>query len=310
MSAALRRVALVTCAELPGADPDTRRLIEPLRAGGIEAIPCVWDDARIDWTTFDLAIVRSCWDYAGRREEFLRWAERVPRLANPAEVLQWNTDKRYLAELARAGIGVVPTDWVGPGDSWKIPEDSGELSYVIKPAVSLCALDTGRYDLADRHERQLARAHMVRLQDAGRVAMVQPYLSQVESNGESSLVFIAGRFSHAMRKGPALDGPDRGEDRRFAPGGGVDLSRRDPTEAELGVAQRTLELVPGGRDQLLYARVDLVPSNDGVPLVMEVELTEPNLFLDAAPHALPWFVSAIVGLVETPLHSWRGVGVR
>lgn len=292
MSAEQMRVALVTCAELPEADPDTRKLIAPLHALGIEAVPCVWDDPGIDWTTFDLAVVRSCWDYAGRREEFLSWAEQVPRLANPAEVLRWNTDKRYLAGLSRSGINVIPTQWVEPNHAWEVA-GAGLSSCVVKPAVSLCALDTGRYDLADQDQRQLAREHVRRLQDAGRVAMVQPYLSQVETAGESSLVFIAGRFSHAMRKGPALDGPDRGVDRRFAPGGGVDVRLRHPSDAELNLAERVLDLVPGGRDQLLYARVDLVPSEDGTPLLMELELTEPNLFLDAVPYALGRVAGAI-----------------
>jgi hypothetical protein len=174
------------------------------------ALPVAWDDPDVDWTAFDLAIVRSTWDYASRRAEFLSWAARVPRLENRCLLLEWNTDKRYLTELDAHGVAVIPTTWVRPDDDWQPPAPAGELEFcVIKPAVSLCALDTGRYDLADTHERALAVDHVRRLQAAGCTAMVQPYLTRIESAGETSLVFFAGRFSHAVRKGAVLDGPAR-----------------------------------------------------------------------------------------------------
>ncbi len=216
----LPRVAFATCRELPQLDADTRRLIAPLAARGILATPAVWDDPDVDWARFDLVVVRSCWDYARRRREFLGWAARVPRLANPAPVLAWNTHKCYLGDLAARGIAVVPTEWLRPGQGWSLPERG---AWVIKPGVSLASLDTGRYQLEDPGERRLAAEHVRRLHAAGRVVMMQPYLRAVDDEGETALVYLNGVFSHAMRKAAVLTGPDIGVDRRFQPVGGLTL---------------------------------------------------------------------------------------
>ncbi|MEV6816262.1 hypothetical protein AB0M52_29665, partial [Micromonospora sp. NPDC051296] len=168
------RVALITCTELADLDPDDRLVLAPLAARGVIAESAVWDDPAVDWAGYDLAVLRSPWDYMSRRDEFVAWAARVPRLVNPADVVRWNTDKRYLDELSGAGVPTVPTGWVLPGEPWQPPADRGE--YVIKPAVSAGSQDTGRYDLADPLHRELALAHVHRLGAAGRVTMVQPYL--------------------------------------------------------------------------------------------------------------------------------------
>ena len=115
------QIALVTCATLPQLDPDDRLLLEPLRALGIETVAAVWDDPAVDWATFDLAVVRSTWDYPARRSEFLDWTRTVPRLANPADVIAWNTDKRYLGELSAQGVSVVPTDWLDAQSKSELP---------------------------------------------------------------------------------------------------------------------------------------------------------------------------------------------
>jgi hypothetical protein len=117
------RVALVTCAQVPELDADSRRLLGPLAARGVASEPVVWDDPTVDWAGFDLAVVRSCWDYVPRRSEFLAWARSVPRLANPPEVLAWNTDKRYLQDPADAGVPVVPKASAKCGVGWIVSED-------------------------------------------------------------------------------------------------------------------------------------------------------------------------------------------
>jgi hypothetical protein len=282
------RVALVTCSQLRGLDEDTQRVIGPLAARGVWAFPAVWDDPTVDWARVDLAVVRSCWDYPARRTEFLAWANRIQRLANPSDVLAWNTDKRYLLDLATA-VPIVPTTWVEPHHTWTPPRE-GE--WVVKPSVSLASLDTGRYRLTDFLERELAVAHIRRLQLEGRTVMVQPYFHGVDDEGETSLVFIGGEFSHAMRKAAVLDGPDGGLDRRFLPFDGPGLRRQDPTPTELAVAQRALAAVPGGPERLLYARVDLVPGADGRPVLMELELTEPQLYFSHVVGAAERFATA------------------
>jgi glutathione synthase/RimK-type ligase-like ATP-grasp enzyme len=277
----------VTCAELPGLDPDDRLLLEPLAELGVGADAVVWDDAGVDWGAYDLVVLRSTWDYARRRDEFVAWARTVPRLANPADVVAWNTDKRYLSDLVSAGLPAVPTDWIAPADAWALPT-RGE--WVIKPAVSAGSLDTGRYDTADPSHRELAAGHVARLQAADRLVMVQPYLPSVDTYGETSLLFFGGVYSHAIRKGPMLNGPDVALDGLYKE---EDIEARPPTETELGVGARALAAVPGGAARLLYARVDLIPGRDGEPLVVELELTEPSLFLATSAEAPALFARAI-----------------
>jgi hypothetical protein len=293
------RVALVTCAELSDLDSDDRLLLAPLAHRGVPARPVVWDDPEVDWSAYDLAVLRSPWDYALRRDEFVAWAQTVPRLANPADVVRWNTDKRYLDELSSAGVPTVPTGWVAPGEPWRFPADHGE--YVIKPAVSAGSQDTGRYDLADPEHRELATAHVRRLGEAGRLTMVQPYLSAVDTVGETALLFLAGPdgpvFSHAIRKGPMLSGPDLGVDGLYKP---EEITARTPTFEQLAVAEKVLGAVSGGPERLLYARVDLIPGPDGGPLLVELELTEPSLFLGYADGAANRLADAIAARVRRP----------
>lgn len=279
------RVALVTCAEIPDLEADDRLLLEPLARLGIEGVPAVWDDPAVDWGGYDLVVLRSPWDYAARRDEFVAWAGRVPRLANPAGVVAWNTDKGYLRELAAAGVPVVPTSWYAPGGPGWEPDDGGEV--VVKPAISAGSVDTGRYDLADPQQRLLATAHADRLLAAGRTVMVQPYLAAVDSYGETALLHFGGEYSHAIRKGPMLDGPDLGTPGLYKL---EDISPRVPTEAERAVARRVLAAAP---PDLLYARVDLIAGPDGGPLLVELELTEPSVFLAHDETAAQRFAAAI-----------------
>ncbi|MGC5052067.1 ATP-grasp domain-containing protein [Micromonospora sp. DT48] len=286
------RVALITCTELADLDDDDRLVLAPLAARGITVDAVVWDDPSVDWARYDLSVLRSPWDYSSRRDEFVAWAARVPRLANPADVVRWNTDKRYLDRLAAAGVPTVPTGWVLPGEPWQPPADHGE--YVIKPAVSAGSQDTGRYDLADPEHRDLAVAHVRRLGAADRVAMVQPYLREVDTAGETALLFLAGpaglTYSHAIRKGPMLTGPDEGVEALYKV---EEITPRTAQPAQLAVAAQTLAAVPGGSDRLLYARVDLIPGPDGAPVLVELELTEPSLFLGHADGAAERLADAI-----------------
>lgn len=263
-------------------------MLAPLAARGVTVDTAVWDDPRVDWGRYDLVVLRSPWDYVPRRDEFVAWARGVPTLVNPADVVDWNTDKRYLSELTAAGVPTVPTSWVEPGASWEPPSTPGD--YVVKPTVSAGSRDTGRYDLTDPEQRTLAVRHVHRLSTAGRVAMVQPYLKAVDTVGETALLFLAGPdgpvFSHAVRKGAMLDGPDPGVEWSYRP---AEIGPSAATDEQLAVAARVLTEVPGGPQRLLYARVDLVPGPDGTPVLIELELTEPSLFLgyaDGAPDRL------------------------
>ena len=294
LSAATRgipRVALATCQELPDLDPDDRLLLQPLADRGVAVDAVPWDDSDTDWSRYDLVVLRSTWDYVSRHEEFLAWARGVPALANPAPIVEWNTDKRYLAELGAAGVPVVPTEYLDPtGPTWT-PPAYGE--YVIKPAVGAGSLSTGRYDLADPEQRAMAFRHAARFRATGRVTMIQPYLSGVDEYGETALLYLGGRFSHAIRKGPMLTGPDQRLAGLYRP---EQISARQPSAAELAVAEKVLARI-ANVTHLLYARVDLLPGQDGGPVLVELELTEPSLFLGYAAGAAERLADAIVSRV-------------
>ncbi|OLT34498.1 hypothetical protein BJF79_33380 [Actinomadura sp. CNU-125] len=276
------RVALATCTRLrrQRRRPRPRRALAGL---GVRAEPAIWD-ADVDWSRYDLVVIRTTWDYTHRPDEFLAWADRLPHVLNPASVLRWNTDKRYLRDLADAGVPVVPTRW-DPDD---VPSDWPE--YVIKPAVSAGSRDTARWTAAE-HAR--ARAHLRGLRDAGRTVMVQPYLSHIDTAGETALVFLDGEFSHAARKAPIL-APGTGVQGLVLPGDGRgEITAATATDAELDVVPLTLAAVPDAPG-LLYARVDLVPGPDGDPVVLELELAEPNLFLRHGPGAVEVLAKAVL----------------
>lgn len=297
------RVALATCSQFPQLEADDAALLPALAERGVEAAPVVWDDADVDWDAFDLVVVRSTWDYSLRQPEFVAWAETVPRLANPATVLAWNTDKFYLRDLERAGIVIVPTIWLDPARNLtsravhtRFPA-SGE--FVVKPTVSAGARDTGRYQSNEADQRGLAIVHARDLLRAGRHVMVQPYLKQVDTIGETSLVYIDGIFSHSVRKGPLLEGPNRRFDALYRK---EDMTARAANPAERAVGDAIIAALPTvapgvGDGPLLYARVDLLPDADGAPMLLELELTEPSLFLALGDGAAGRFADAIAARV-------------
>ena len=195
------KVAIETCAALPGGFDEDQPLAAALRSRGAGAAFEVWDDPAVDWGRFDKVVVRSTWDYTFKRDRFIAWAESLGRrIQNAPEVMRWNSDKRYLADLADAGLPVVPTRFTGPSDP--LPDLDGEV--VVKPAISAGARDTGRFS-ACAHAQALALVAMIR--GEGRTAMVQPYLPAVDKRSETAIVFTAGRVSHVLRKRAVL-GPD------------------------------------------------------------------------------------------------------
>ncbi|MFF4346518.1 RimK family alpha-L-glutamate ligase [Streptomyces sp. NPDC001530] len=289
-TAARVRVALVTYdpGEEPSADRDLPVLVEALGEVGAEAVVVHWDDPEVDWGAFDLALIRSTWDYSWRVAEFVAWAERcagLTRLANPAQVVRWNTDKRYIGDLASAGVPVVPTRYLAPGDPVELPDDH---EFVVKPTAGAGARYAARYAPEERETavRQLARMHA-----EGLTAMVQPYVKNIDARGERALQFFGGRLLHASRKGAVLE-PGTPFDGDKVPHPRLEVWQ--PTSAELAVAERALAAVPGGADAVLYARVDLVDGDDGEPRVMELELVEPNLFLWLHPESVPVVAEAIL----------------
>jgi glutathione synthase/RimK-type ligase-like ATP-grasp enzyme len=285
VDAARPTVALATCSLLPELDDDERLVIPALAAEGVHAAAAVWDDSAVDWHSYELVVVRSTWDYADRRDDFLSWSRSLRRVVNAQPVLEWNTDKVYLRELDRRGVPVVPTAWLEPGAAAG-PLPAGEV--VVKPAVSSGARDTSRYRGEHAHA---ARAHADRLLAAGRTVMVQPYMRSVDAGGETALIFLGGSFSHAINKGALLVEPGRATSGLWEP---ERITACEPCSDERDVAENVLDSLPWPRAELLYARVDVVRGPEGTPLLLELELAEPSLFLAHGDGAAERFARAIV----------------
>jgi hypothetical protein len=285
-----RHIAIATCEPLPDGDADDQLLIGALAALGLRASLVPWSAPGVDWAGFDATVIRSTWDYADRRAEFLAWAAAVPRLHNPATVVAANSDKRYLAGLIEAGLPVVPTGFFEPGQPARLP-DSGE--YVLKPSVGAGSRGAGRFDAGHPDSEAAAGEHFRTLHEAGRTVLVQPYLAGVDVAGETAVIFIDGRYSHAVRKDAMLE-PGRSHPVHFAELYVAEsIAATEPSGAELELATAVLAHLSAGLDRpLLYARIDLLPSPDG-PVLIEAELTEPSLFLTHHRWAATALASAI-----------------
>ena len=271
------KVALATSSRWPQLAPEEATLLPELAARGVDAVPAVWSDPTIDWLQFDRVVIRSCWDYHRRLDEFLRWIEAVPSLRNPAEVVRRNSHKSYLLELEQKGVRIPATVLIrkGAGGDTRAPMIPGPV--IVKPAVSASAYETHLFDTYDDglgDMQRLARDHDV---------VVQEFVPDVIEDGEWSLIYFDRRFSHAVKKAPKA-----GDFRVQQELGGSALPAT-ASETLLRTGKRALDSVEG---ELLYARVDLVSTAKG-PLLMELELIEPSLFLATDPEATSRFAAAI-----------------
>ena len=279
MVAETKSIALVSARAAQGLDEDMPPLLGALRAAGADVHVVDWDDDSVDWARFDLALLRSTWDASIRLAEFLAWGERVAKLTtllNPLAVIRWNTDKRYMRDLARAGVPIVPTQFVEPGmDAAGAVSDflkrESENELVVKPAVGSGSRHAQRHP---RTDLEAIREHVRQLLDMGHTTLLQPYLERVDASGETALIYFEGRFSHAIRKGAMLQAGESPTDQLFA---AETITARTPTPAELSVGEQAVRAIPGG--PLLYARVDLILDAADRPVVLELELTEPSVFL-------------------------------
>lgn len=285
------RLALVTAVAARHLDTDLPLLTAALAAHPIDVDIVAWDDEAVDWSAFDVAVVRSTWDYHRRLDDFVRWiraTSSVTRLWNPADVMIWNLDKRYLAELADRGIAIVPSRFLTGDDEIAVALDDGafEGDIVVKPTVGAGANGARRF--VDRPAD--ARAHAISLVDGTVAAMVQPYVTGVDQRDETGIVTLGGRISHAFAKGPILSDDPEWSDGLYVT---ERIGPRAATTDEIAVAEQVLAVLP----DTAYARIDLLPGDDG-PLVSEVELVEPSLFLHVADDAATTAAAALARLVS------------
>ena len=295
-------IALVTAREARGLDEDMPLLEAALHAAGARSQVVDWDEAPVDWGSFAVALLRSTWDYTDRLPEFLAWVDATARhttMLNPPPVVRWNTDKHYLAELARAAVPVVPSTFIEPGESADralhafLTRHGDTSEFVVKPSVGAGSRDTQRHG---RTEFEPAVAQAQRLLSDERSVLLQPYLDSVDRDGETALIYIAGQFSHAIRKGPLLPPGLAGSPAvgLFAP---EKITPRTPGVDELRVADRVLAALPFAAP--LYARIDLIRDATGAPTLLELELTEPSLFFAHATGAAERFTAALLEVART-----------
>lgn len=271
-------VALVTCARLPETDPDQAPLSAALAEADIDSKLCVWTDDAVDWSSYDVVVLRSTWDYFEDRERFLRWAERVASLSqlwNPLQVVRWNTHKSYLLDLDRRGVPVVRTHLVGAADRdlAAICDARNWSDVIVKPAVSAASFETHRMSRDALDERLFGRLR------AEREMMVQPFVDSVTECGERAVVVIDGEVTHSVRKEPRL----AGQNERVTGPHPIADDERQLAEAALSALEQPI----------LYGRVDMARDSSGAPMVMELELTEPSLYFSQGPRALARFVAGI-----------------
>jgi hypothetical protein len=292
-------IALVTAAAARDIDEDMSALESALRAAGADVTIAEWDRPH-DWSRFDVALLRSTWDYPQRLAEFFDWAEAVSRktnLLNPLPVVQWSSDKHYLGDLAHQGVPTVPTQFVEPGErpDTRIAELLGRPDveeFVVKPAVGAGSRDAQRFGREELHD---AARHAQRMLDDGRGVLLQPYLKRVDEHGETALMYFAGEFSHAIRKGPLLKRKEGPTTELFAKEA---VTARVPDAAELRVGARALQAIPF--ETPLYARVDLIRDHGGEPVVLELELIEPSLFFPFAAGSAQRFAAALGAKISAP----------
>jgi len=293
------RIALASSTAVPAQFKDDQMVADALadRDVLVEIIP--WDRPRARWDGFDLVVVRSVWDYAFHHEEFVDWAEGLDTpMHNPADMIRWNSDKRYLADLGRAGIRVVETEYVPPG----IEPTAIDREVVVKPTVSGGARDTGRFAA---EESDAAYALIATIHEKKKTAMVQPYNASVDAIGETAVVMIDGAFSHALRKGVVLNpnevAPVRDDDLAAAEAM-YDPDLVGPGAASQAELEAAAEIVAAVEERFgvrpLYARVDLLMGEDGAPELIELEAIEPNLYHELVPGSAERFADAIVRRAE------------
>lgn len=280
------KVALVTSEDLPNLYEDDLLLVAALDEIGIDSCPAVWSDAGIDWLAYDALVIRTPWDYFVRLEEFRAWLDaRIAsgvRMCNSSEILDWNFDKRYLQSLAAAGVSLVPTIVVPRGgrpDIAALARSRGWDEVVVKPTVSGGAYRTHRFRLEDagRHDEEIAQT----LRDRG--VLIQPFLPEILTEGELSLMFFDGVFSHAVRKRPR-----EGDYRVQFQFGGTNETI-DARQEWIDGARACIAAAPA---LPVYARVDGV-IREGQFLLMELEVFEPLMFLARHPEAPGRFARAI-----------------
>lgn len=280
-------IALLTCQRLPNLFETDQTLIPLFKERGINAEAAIWSDPTIDWKKYDALVIRNTWDYYTQSNAFLTWLKQirdsnVPML-NPADVVLQNIHKFYLRDFQQHGIRIIPTIFSDYRDPVKL--DTLKLTQwktvVIKPAISAGSYQTKTYQVDELTQQQLDEIQ------TDNDWLIQPFLPEIEQ-GELSIIFFNGKFSHA-----AIKKPRAGEFRVQRQYGGQ-YQLFQPDARLLAVAQNVISQIP---QELLYARVDGVMINNEFHL-MELELIEPDLYFELDDAVKSRFIAAVEKHIE------------
>lgn len=279
-------VSLITYRGLPDLDPDDQLLKAALQELGCKCQALIWDDETVDWSKAGVCLIRSTWDYNLKYEEFCRWTRTVSAettLYNEAKLVLWNSKKTYLKNLSDAALPVIPTLFVSAQNRLPLKEllsQMGLREAVIKPVVGLASSGVLKIDCSEESLLEGDR-HLAKLLENGEV-MLQKYLPSVSGYGERALAFIDGKYSHCVRKSAF---------QKLAVAGAAGETPATASEDEIEIACQILAYL---KEIPLYARVDLVPDENGKPLLIELELVEPSLFLRNCPESPRRFAEAVL----------------
>lgn len=261
-------------------------LVNFLTAKGLSITKVIWNDPNVNWETFDLAILKSPWDYFDLIDSFYNWLIELKnknvKLLNPVDIVKWNADKHYLQDIERAGLKVTPSIFLAKGDKIDLAayfKLFGINQFIIKPCVSGGSKNTFKVTPSNIEEISSKLKLLVENEDF----IIQPFLKEIEEDGEWSFIFFNGKFSHALLK-KAKSG-----DFRVQSIFGGTIHPQNAPESVLACAQ--LYVNEFAKD-CLYARVDGVIL-DGEFNLMELELIEPFLFLDTFEASLANYYNAL-----------------
>ena len=262
-------------------------LVDGLRAQGVTAERVCWDDQNINWSQVGTIVFRSTWDYQDKLDQFNTWLDDVKtktKLLNSYETIRWNLNKRYLQDLERQNISVVPTVFLDIGDAAKLQDvyqEIGAEEIVVKPTISAGGVDTYRIAAADIDGFEARFQELL----SQKPLMIQPFQADILESGELSLMVMNGQFTHAVRKN-AKAGEFRVQDDH-----GGTVVEHQATEEEKHFAENAVKACP---EMPYYARVDVVYNAEGKLAIMELELFEPELFFRYAPEAAEKLVQSII----------------
>lgn len=293
-------VAIASCHNLPDWEKDDLPFFEELTALGINYEILPWD-SDTDWRRFDTCLLRTTWDYQERFADFMAWIKTVSsqtQLINSESIIVWNSHKRYLKELQEADITIAPSEWLLKGSHYDVNQlmnQHGWSQGFIKPLVGANARECLRFD-NDQEGLIKAQQHVDRL-TPNEDLVLQPYLNNVESFGETSGIFFAGEYSHGTRKVP-MQGDFRVQDDYGAKDYIYHLS-----QDELSLAKEAINYVAKKFEMPLYARVDFLHHKNGTVFVNEVELIEPSLFFrHGGAESCQLFAKALLDQINTNNH--------